>query len=181
MTTVTQSGLNTLSPSVGSTHRRKRVARGCGSGRGKTAGRGHKGQLSRSGKTIKPWFEGGQMPLIRRLPKRGFRSRTERCWVRLPTAVLTSLPVGQQVTPALLEKCGFLGHSQDRIKIFLSGDVTRNYQLSGIAVSAGARVAIEAAGGSVSKAEPSVAPQEDGQPTVVAPDTEKDPSDRSSS
>ena len=121
------------------------------------------------------------MPLIRRIPKRGFRSRTERCWVRLPTAVLSSLPAGQQVTPALLEKCGFLGHSQDRIKIFLSGDVTRNCQLSGISVSAGARVAIEAAGGSVSETETSVVSQENKQPTVAAPDTEKDPPNRSSS
>ncbi len=144
----TATRLDGLAPAPGSSHRTKRLGRGIGSGRGKTCGRGHNGQLSRSGKFGKPGFEGGQMPLQRRLPKRGFRSRMAAGWLRLPLSVLDTLPPdATEVTVALLRETGKLAHTQSRVKIYLSGKVERAHVLRGISATAGAAAAIQAAGG----------------------------------
>ena len=144
---------SSLSPAAGSTHARRRVGRGIGSGLGKTCGRGHKGQNSRAGGGVPFGFEGGQMPIHRRIPKRGFRSRGARTWLRLPTSALDRL--GEDVTEVTVESlrgAGLLGSGQSRVKFYLSGGVTRAHALAGVAVTAGARSAVEAAGGSVSDA-----------------------------
>ena len=138
--------LSKLKPAAGSNHRTKRLGRGIGSGTGKTCGRGHKGQKSRAGKKIRAGFEGGQMPYHRRIPKRGFSSHTASSWLRLPTSALHSLEPGD-VTVELLRKVGWLGHYQDKVKFYRSGEVTASYVLTGINASAGARQQIEAAGG----------------------------------
>jgi large subunit ribosomal protein L15 len=140
--------LNELKPAPGSHPARKRVGRGIGSGLGKTCGRGHKGQKSRSGGFHKVGFEGGQMPLQRRLPKVGFRSRqaTERDEIRL--AELGAL-AGDEVTLDALRSAGLIGRGIKRVKVIKSGDVTRAFTVRGLAVTAGAKVAIEAAGGKV--------------------------------
>lgn len=146
--------LNRLAPADGAAIRSKRVGRGTGSGRGKTAGRGHKGQLSRSGKSGAAGFEGGQMPLQRRLPKRGFRSRRAPAWLRLPVALLDRLNVadGEAIDIELLRKRGIVASNKKRIKIYLSGSVQRSHVLRGIAATAGAAAAINAAGGRIEPA-----------------------------
>jgi large subunit ribosomal protein L15 len=140
--------LNDLKPAAGSRPARKRVGRGIGSGLGKTAGRGHKGQKSRSGGFHKIGFEGGQMPLQRRLPKVGFRSRMalDRDEVRL--SELGSVD-GDEVTLESLRAAGVVGRAVKRVKIIKSGAIGRALTVRGIGVSAGAKAAIEAAGGSV--------------------------------
>jgi large subunit ribosomal protein L15 len=140
--------LNDLKPAAGSRQARKRVGRGIGSGLGKTGGRGHKGQRSRSGGFHKLGFEGGQMPLQRRLPKVGFRSRRalERDEIRL--GELGALG-GDEVTLETLRGAGLIGRAVKRVKIIKSGDVPRAYTVRGIAVTGGAKAAIEAAGGTV--------------------------------
>jgi large subunit ribosomal protein L15 len=140
--------LNELKPAPGSHPARKRVGRGIGSGLGKTCGRGHKGQKSRSGGFHKVGFEGGQMPLQRRLPKVGFRSRqaTERDEIRL--AELGAL-AGDEVTLDALRSAGLIGRGIKRVKVIKSGEVTRAFTVRGLAVTAGAKAAIEAAGGKV--------------------------------
>jgi large subunit ribosomal protein L15 len=139
--------LNTIQPAEGSNRARKRVGRGIGSGLGKTAGRGHKGQKSRSGGFHKVGFEGGQMPLQRRLPKRGFISiTTSAAQVRLGD--LAKLPV-DTIDLLVLKQAGLVPGEAKRAKVFLSGSVAKAVKLQGIAVTAGARKAIEAAGGSV--------------------------------
>ena len=140
--------LNTLSPAQGSKKNRKRVGRGIGSGDGKTAGRGHKGQKSRSGGYHKVGFEGGQMPLQRRLPKRGFASRTARynAEVRLYHIAAMDADVIDMET---LKSAGVVSHDARKVKIINTGELDRAVIVKGLAVSKGAQAAIEAAGGKV--------------------------------
>jgi large subunit ribosomal protein L15 len=140
--------LNDLKPAVGSRPPRKRVGRGIGSGLGKTAGRGHKGQKSRAGGFHKLGFEGGQMPLQRRLPKVGFRSRraVERDEIRLSELGAVA---GDEVTLDALRAAGLIGRGIKRAKIIKSGEPARAFTVRGLAVTAGAKAAIEAAGGTV--------------------------------
>jgi len=138
--------LNTISPVPGSKKARRRVGRGIGSGLGKTAGRGHKGQKSRSGGFHKVGFEGGQMPLHRRLPKRGFISHKRTEEVRLSDlAKLQSAPIDL----AALKLSGLVGLHAEQAKVVLSGELKAKVTLVGIRASAGAKAAIEAAGGTV--------------------------------
>jgi large subunit ribosomal protein L15 len=139
--------LNTLKPAPGSKHVRKRVARGIGSGTGKTGGRGHKGQRARSGGFHKVGFEGGQMPLQRRLPKRGFKSRTHEDTAEVLLSDLERIKT-EKIDLALLKEAGVVPGPAKRAKVIVSGKLTRKVTLVGIGVSKGARAAIEAAGGS---------------------------------
>ncbi len=140
--------LNTLSPAEGSKKPRKRVGRGIGSGLGKTAGRGHKGQSSRAGGYHKVGFEGGQMPLQRRLPKRGFASRTQRynAEIRLYQIQVMKADVVDLET---LKNEGLVGHAVRNVKVINTGAIERAVTISGLKVSEGAKAAIEAAGGKV--------------------------------
>ena len=140
--------LNTLSPAEGSKKDRKRAGRGMGSGLGKTAGRGHKGQKSRSGGYHKVGFEGGQMPLQRRLPKRGFASRTARYndEVRLYQVQVMKSDV---IDLESLKSEGLVGHDTRKVKIINTGELTRAVTIKGLGVTKGAQAAIEAAGGKV--------------------------------
>ena len=140
--------LNTLSPDTGSRPSAKRVGRGIGSGLGKTAGRGHKGQKSRTGGFHKTGFEGGQMPLQRRLPKVGFRSRKAASKDEIRLSELKRLE-GTEVDLASLRAANLINGAVSSVKLIKSGDVDRAYQVKGLGVTAGARAAIEAAGGSV--------------------------------
>ena len=140
--------LNTLSPAPGRIKQGKRVGRGIGSGLGKTGGRGHKGQKSRSGGRVRPGFEGGQMPLQKRLPKFGFTSRISRVSAEIRTAELNAVNA-EVVDLAALREAGLINKSIERAKVFLSGDVTKAVTLKGIGVTKGAKAAIEAAGGKV--------------------------------
>lgn len=143
--------LSTLSPPKGSTKDRKRVGRGPGSGLGKTAGRGHKGHKSRSGGSTNPGFEGGQMPIYRRLPKRGFFSRNRVAAQAVNVARLTALP-DTEVTPGTLHAAKLIDKVGAPVKLLGVGDVDRAYTVSGVALSATARTKIEAAGGKVQEA-----------------------------
>lgn len=140
--------LNTLSPAAGSKKSRKRVGRGIGSGFGKTAGRGHKGQTSRAGGFHKVGFEGGQMPLQRRLPKRGFASLTSRYngEIRLYQIQVMSADV---IDLATLKSEGVVGHMVRKVKIINTGTLERAVTIKGLGVTKGAQAAIEAAGGKV--------------------------------
>jgi len=138
--------LNTIKPAEGAKRPRRRVGRGIGSGLGKTAGRGHKGQKSRSGGFHKVGFEGGQMPLHRRLPKRGFFSRKRSEEVRLSD--LASL-MGETVDLEILRAAGLISIHAEQAKIILSGSLARKVSVSGLGVTKGAQSAIEAAGGTV--------------------------------
>jgi large subunit ribosomal protein L15 len=140
--------LNTLSPAPGSHKAKKRVGRGIGSGSGKTSGSGHKGQKSRSGGTIRPGFEGGQMPLQMRLPKYGFSSRIGRTTAEVRTSELNKVDA-EVVTIETLRKANLITADIKRAKVMLSGEVTKAVTLQGVAVTKGARAAIEAAGGKV--------------------------------
>ena len=140
--------LNTIKPAEGAKHAKRRVGRGIGSGLGKTAGRGHKGQKSRAGGFHKVGFEGGQMPLQRRLPKRGFRSTTARFMAEVRLSDLEKLPV-DQIDLLALKQAGLVTDLQRSAKVILSGALTRKIALSGVAATKGAKAAIEAAGGSV--------------------------------
>lgn len=140
--------LNTLKPAIGSKHAKRRVGRGIGSGLGKTAGRGHKGQKSRAGGFHKVGFEGGQMPLQRRLPKRGFVSLTKGNVVQVRLSALNDLPV-DAVDLLVLKQAGIVSGSALGAKVFLSGKLEKSVKLQGILATKGARAAIEAAGGSV--------------------------------
>ena len=140
--------LNTLSPAPGSHKPKKRCGRGIGSGIGKTGGRGHKGQKSRSGGSVRPGFEGGQMPLKQRLPKFGFTSRKSlvRAEVRLHELNLIK---GDVVDIHALKDAGLITRNIVAVKVMLSGEITRPITLRGIAVTKGAQAAIEAAGGKI--------------------------------
>jgi len=140
--------LNSLSPAQGSKKSRKRVGRGMGSGIGKTAGRGHKGQKSRSGGYHKVGFEGGQMPLQRRLPKRGFASRTARYndELRLYQVQVMKADV---IDLEFLKTQGIVAHDIRKVKVINTGTLERAVTIKGLAVTKGAQAAIEAAGGKV--------------------------------
>ncbi len=140
--------LNTLKPGAGAKHKRKRVGRGIGSGLGKTCGRGHKGQKSRSGGYHKVGFEGGQMPLQRRVPKVGFSSRIGRVTDEIRLHELNGLDV-DVIDLAALKAANLIGKNTRRVKVMLSGKIEKAVTLKGIAVTKGAREAIEAAGGKV--------------------------------
>ena len=140
--------LNTLSPAPGRVKEAKRAGRGIGSGLGKTCGRGHKGQKSRSGGSVKPGFEGGQMPLQKRLPKYGFTSRVSRITAEIRTAELNNVG-GDVIDLDALKAAGLINAGIKRAKVFLSGDVTKAVNLKGLSVTKGARAAIEAAGGKI--------------------------------
>lgn len=140
--------LNSLSPAPGRIKEAKRVGRGIGSGLGKTGGRGHKGQKARSGGRVRPGFEGGQMPLQKRLPKFGFSSRLARVTAEIRTAELNGVDA-EVVDLAALRQAGLVNGAIERAKIFLSGDVTRAVTVKGLGVTKGACQAIEAAGGKV--------------------------------
>jgi large subunit ribosomal protein L15 len=141
--------LNTLKPAKGSRKVRVRVGRGIGSGLGKTAGRGHKGQFARTGKgKVKPGFEGGQMPMQRRLPKVGFRSKMKRDISEVRLYQLDSVK-GDTIDFDMLKKAGLVATRALRVKVVKRGEIKRAVKLKGIATTAGARAAIEAAGGSV--------------------------------
>ncbi|MAK43307.1 MULTISPECIES: 50S ribosomal protein L15 [Spongiibacter] len=140
--------LNTLSPAPGRVKDGKRVGRGIGSGLGKTAGRGHKGLKSRSGGSVRPGFEGGQMPLQKRLPKYGFTSRMASVTAQIRTSELNA--VGEDVVDLdALKRADLVSNNIERAKVFLSGDVTKAVTVKGLAVTKGAREAIEKAGGKV--------------------------------
>jgi large subunit ribosomal protein L15 len=140
--------LNTLSPAAGSKKAPKRVGRGIGSGLGKTAGRGHKGLKSRSGGSVKPGFEGGQMPIQRRLPKYGFTSRQAayRAEIRLNELAKVEADV---IDLAALEQANIIGRDIKVAKVILSGELTKAVTVKGLKVTKGAKAAIEAAGGKV--------------------------------
>ena len=140
--------LNKLKPAPGSKHPRRRVGRGIGSGLGKTAGRGHKGQKSRSGGFHKVGFEGGQMPLQRRLPKRGFVSTTRDDTAEVRMSDLAKLPV-TDIDFLALRSAGLVPARAKTAKVIKSGKLEKAVKLTGIAATKGARAAIEAAGGSV--------------------------------
>jgi large subunit ribosomal protein L15 len=143
--------LNDISPADGSKKDKMRVGRGVGSGKGKTAGRGHKGQHSRSGGYHKVGFEGGQMPLQMRLPKYGFSSRVGRITAEIRSGELNKVD-GDVVNLETLRKAGLINASIKRVKVMLSGEVTRKLTVEGIRVSKGAKEAVEKAGGSVVEA-----------------------------
>jgi large subunit ribosomal protein L15 len=140
--------LNKMKPAAGAKHSKKRVGRGIGCGLGKTAGRGHKGQKARSGGFHKVGFEGGQMPLQRRLPKRGFVSLTENDTAEVRLGDLVRVE-GDVIDLAALKAAGVVPHLALRAKVILSGQIQRKVSLKGLGVTKGARAAVEAAGGSV--------------------------------
>ena len=140
--------LNNLKPAAGATHSKRRVGRGIGSGLGKTAGRGHKGQKSRAGGFHKVGFEGGQMPLQRRLPKRGFVSLTAARNVEVRLSELEKMPV-DEIDLLVLKQAGVVRGDALSAKVILSGKLTRKILLKGVGATKGAKAAIEAAGGNV--------------------------------
>jgi large subunit ribosomal protein L15 len=140
--------LNNIKPADGAKHYKRRVGRGIGSGLGKTAGRGHKGQKSRAGGYHKVGFEGGQMPLQRRLPKRGFKSQTAKYNAEVTLAALERLGAAE-VDLLSLKQAGLVGEMIKNVKVIKSGELKKAVKVTGILATAGAKAAIEAAGGSV--------------------------------
>jgi len=140
--------LNSIKPADGAKHAARRVGRGIGSGLGKTAGRGHKGQKSRSGGYHKVGFEGGQMPLQRRLPKRGFKSHLLKYNAEITLGQLAKLGLGE-VDLLALKQAGLVPELAKVVKVIKSGELTSAVKLTGIGATAGAKAAIEAAGGSL--------------------------------
>jgi large subunit ribosomal protein L15 len=140
--------LNNLKPAEGAKHAKRRVGRGIGSGLGKTAGRGHKGQKSRAGGYHKVGFEGGQMPLQRRLPKRGFKSLSLRYNAEINLSELAALNL-TEVDLLALKQAGLVGRMVKTVKLIKNGDIRSAVKLTGIVATAGAKVAVEAAGGSL--------------------------------
>ena len=140
--------LHELAPAPGSRKTRTRVGRGIGSGLGKTSGRGHKGQNSRSGGGVRTGFEGGQMPLYRRLPKFGFTSKMAMTTAEVRLSELNKVE-GDVVSIETLKAANVIRHDMKRVRIMLSGEVTKAYTFKGIKVTKGAKQAIEAAGGSI--------------------------------
>lgn len=140
--------LNTLKPAEGAKRPPKRVGRGIGSGLGKTAGRGHKGQKARSGGKVRPGFEGGQQPLQMRLPKFGFNSAMARVTAEVTLSELNKVDA-EAIDIDALRKAGIINGRITRAKVMLSGEITRSVTLKGIRVTKGARAAIEAAGGKI--------------------------------
>ena len=159
--------LNSLSPRSGAKKNRKRVGRGIAAGGGKTAGRGHKGQRSRSGGNVRPGFEGGQLPLQKRIPTFGFRSRVGRTTAEVRTSELAAAANADGVVDlAALKAAGVVRKNTTRARVFLSGKVSASVTVQGLAVSKGARAAIEQAGGQVADA---AAPK----PGAPKPDAQK--------
>jgi large subunit ribosomal protein L15 len=142
--------LNKIKPAEGATHSKRRVGRGIGSGLGKTAGRGHKGQKSRSGGFHKVGFEGGQMPLQRRLPKRGFVSLTRNDTAQVRLSDLEKMPV-DVIDLLALKQAGVVPSIALTAKVVLSGEIKRAVKLQGLLLTKGARAAVEAAGGSIAE------------------------------
>lgn len=140
--------LNNIKPAVGAKKDKRRVGRGIGSGLGKTAGRGHKGQKSRSGGYVKVGFEGGQMPMHRRLPKRGFVSLTKADTAHVRLYELAGVGV-DEIDILVLKQAGIVKASAKSAKVYLSGEIGKAVKLRGVAVTKGARAAIEAAGGTI--------------------------------
>ncbi|MBA2483207.1 MAG: 50S ribosomal protein L15 [Nitrosomonas sp.] len=144
--------VNALKPAIGAVQQKRRVGRGIGSGFGKTAGRGHKGQKSRAGGFHKTGFEGGQMPIQRRLPKRGFASfkknQSSKQIAEIRLSLLNGIPV-DNIDLSVLRENGIISSKSNRVKLYLSGKLERKITVKDIIVSNGARSAIEAAGGSV--------------------------------
>jgi large subunit ribosomal protein L15 len=140
--------LNNLKPATGAKHAKRRVGRGIGSGLGKTAGRGHKGQSSRAGGYHKVGFEGGQMPLQRRLPKRGFKSAALKYNAEITLSDLQRL-AADEVDLLTLKQAGLVGEIAKVVKVIKAGELSRKVSLNGVGATAGAKAAIEAAGGSV--------------------------------
>jgi large subunit ribosomal protein L15 len=140
--------LNNLKPAEGAKHAKRRVGRGIGSGLGKTAGRGHKGQKSRAGGYHKVGFEGGQMPLQRRLPKRGFKSLSLRYNAEINLSELAALNLAE-VDLLALKQAGLVGRMVKTVKLIKNGDIRSAVKLTGIVATAGAKAAVEAAGGSL--------------------------------
>ncbi len=140
--------LNGIKPADGAKHAKRRVGRGIGSGLGKTAGRGHKGQKSRAGGYHKVGFEGGQMPMHRRLPKRGFKSQSLKFNAEITLAALQQLGA-EEVNLVSLKQAGLVGEIAKVVKVVKTGELTRAVRLTGIGATAGAKAAIEAAGGSL--------------------------------
>lgn len=140
--------LNTISAALGHKTAKRRVGRGIGSGLGKTCGKGHKGQKARKSGNVRPGFEGGQMPLQKRLPKYGFVSRQSLTAAEVRTHELNVLEPGL-VSLEVLQRAGVIGRGVKTARIFLAGEISKKFDVSGLAVSSGARRAIEAAGGTV--------------------------------
>lgn len=140
--------LNTIQPAAGAKHAKRRVGRGIGSGLGKTAGRGHKGQKSRSGGYHKVGFEGGQMPMQRRLPKRGFKSAQLQFNAEVTLADLNTIDA-PEVDILVLKQAGLVAQLAKRVKVIKTGEITRAVKLKDVTATAGAKAAIEAAGGSL--------------------------------
>ena len=140
--------LNTIKPASGSKHAKRRVARGIGSGLGKTAGRGHNGQHSRAGGYHKVGFEGGQMPLQRRLPKRGFKSHQLKYNSEVTLSDLQTLSI-DEIDLQSLKQAGLIGELIKHVKVIKSGELSRKVTLKGVGATAGAKAVIEAAGGSL--------------------------------
>lgn len=139
--------LHSLKPAEGSKHRKIRVGRGRASGKGKTAGRGHKGQMSRAGATHKPLFEGGQMPLVRKLPKRGFNNFNRKEILPVNLDALNAFEDGTEVTIELLKEKGMINGRFDGVKILGNGSIEKKLTIKVNAFSASAKEKIEAAGG----------------------------------
>jgi large subunit ribosomal protein L15 len=142
--------LNKIQPAQGAKHAKRRVGRGIGSGLGKTSGRGHKGQKSRAGGFHKVGFEGGQMPLQRRLPKRGFVSMTRNDTAQVRLSDLQKMPV-DSIDLLALKQAGVVHANALSVKVILCGEITRAVKLQGLLATKGARTAIEAAGGSIAE------------------------------
>ena len=143
-------GLNNLRPADGSTHKKKRVGRGPGSGLGKTAGRGNKGQKSRSGYSSKVGFEGGQMPLQRRLPKRGFTNIFKKQWIEVTLSTLeNSFEAGDEITPETMHSRGVIAKGKRDVVVLGTGELTKALTVSAHRFTKGARRKIEEAGGTV--------------------------------
>ena len=140
--------LNGIKPAAGAKHAKRRVGRGIGSGLGKTAGRGHKGQKSRAGGFHKTGFEGGQMPLQRRLPKRGFKSQTLKYNAEVSLTALDKLGLAE-VDVLALKQAGLVSQLAKVVKVIKAGELKRAVKLTGIGATAGAKAVIEAAGGSI--------------------------------
>ena len=140
--------LNEIKPAKGAKHSKRRVGRGIGSGLGKTAGRGHKGQKSRSGGYHKVGFEGGQMPMHRRLPKRGFKSHLLKFNAEVTLTALSALGL-KEVDLLVLKQAGLIGQIARNVKVVKTGEISHAVLLNGINATAAAKIAIEAAGGSV--------------------------------
>ena len=142
--------LNNLKPAVGSTHKKKRIGRGPGSGLGKTSGKGHKGQKSRSGYSQKIGFEGGQMPLQRRLPKRGFTNIFKKQWIEISLAKIEeSFNANDEVTPEILHERGLIKKAKHDLVILGNGDISKALKISAHRFTKTAKDKIEKAGGSI--------------------------------